>query len=111
MCGITALGYDHCNVLGHTLEEIAAEKAGILKRNVPAFSYAQQSVGVERVLATSATRVGAPLAFVKPIAPSTSAPPAAHLLLGSSKYCLSVSDSLFFPQQLYIFQFRVHGFQ
>jgi folylpolyglutamate synthase/dihydropteroate synthase len=38
---VTSLGYDHCNVLGDTIEEISAEKAGIFKRGVPAFSYAQ----------------------------------------------------------------------
>ncbi|KAJ3336888.1 Folylpolyglutamate synthetase [Gonapodya sp. JEL0774] len=31
VCGITALGYDHQNVLGDTLEEIAWNKAGIFK--------------------------------------------------------------------------------
>lgn len=29
--GITSLGYDHMNVLGNTLTEIAYEKAGIFK--------------------------------------------------------------------------------
>jgi dihydrofolate synthase / folylpolyglutamate synthase len=32
---ITNIGYDHMNLLGNTLEEIAGEKAGIIKRNVP----------------------------------------------------------------------------
>ena len=32
---ITNIGYDHMNILGNTLEEIAAEKAGIIKPNVP----------------------------------------------------------------------------
>ena len=41
VCGVTSLGYDHCYVLGDTIEEISAEKAGIFKRGVPAFSYAQ----------------------------------------------------------------------
>ena len=30
---ITTIGYDHMNVLGDTLEEIAAQKAGIIKEN------------------------------------------------------------------------------
>lgn len=33
---ITSIGYDHCQVLGHTLAEIAWEKAGILKAECPA---------------------------------------------------------------------------
>jgi len=30
---ITKIGYDHMDILGHTLEEIAAQKAGIIKKN------------------------------------------------------------------------------
>ena len=33
---ITSIGLDHCQLLGSTLEEIAAEKAGIFKTGVPA---------------------------------------------------------------------------
>jgi dihydrofolate synthase / folylpolyglutamate synthase len=32
---ITSIGYDHMDRLGHTLEAIAAEKAGIFRANVP----------------------------------------------------------------------------
>ena len=32
---ITNIGYDHMNLLGNTLQLIAAEKAGIIKQNVP----------------------------------------------------------------------------
>ena len=32
---ITNIGYDHQNILGNTLEEIATQKAGIIKYNVP----------------------------------------------------------------------------
>lgn len=30
---ITNIGYDHCQILGNTIEEIAGEKAGIIRRN------------------------------------------------------------------------------
>ena len=33
---ITSIGLDHCALLGNTLQEIAAEKAGIMKPGVPA---------------------------------------------------------------------------
>lgn len=33
---ITNIGWDHMNLLGDTLEKIAAEKAGIIKKNIPA---------------------------------------------------------------------------
>lgn len=32
---ITNIGLDHCDHLGHTLEAIAVEKAGIIKENIP----------------------------------------------------------------------------
>lgn len=35
LCIITSIGYDHMEYLGDTLAEIAEEKAGILRRNVP----------------------------------------------------------------------------
>ena len=38
---ITAIGYDHMNVLGNTLEEIAEKKAGIIKKGGNAVVYPQ----------------------------------------------------------------------
>ncbi|MBR4834288.1 MAG: hypothetical protein IKU86_08170 [Thermoguttaceae bacterium] len=35
VCAITSVSYDHCDVLGSTLEEIAGEKAGIIKSSAP----------------------------------------------------------------------------
>ena len=32
---ITSIGFDHCQYLGNTLKDIAGEKAGIIKRNIP----------------------------------------------------------------------------
>lgn len=32
VCGISSLGFDHMELLGYTLPEIAREKAGILKK-------------------------------------------------------------------------------
>lgn len=39
---ITNIGFDHTQFLGHTLEEIAVEKAGIIKPNVPVVIGKQQ---------------------------------------------------------------------
>ena len=39
---ITQIGYDHMDILGDTLEEIAQEKAGIIKTGVPAVIGADQ---------------------------------------------------------------------
>ncbi|MBI1730015.1 bifunctional folylpolyglutamate synthase/dihydrofolate synthase [Candidatus Acetothermia bacterium] len=35
---ITSIDYDHTHILGDTLEKIAAEKAGIIKNNIPVIS-------------------------------------------------------------------------
>ncbi len=35
LCVITNIGWDHMNILGNSLEEIAFEKAGIIKNGVP----------------------------------------------------------------------------
>ncbi|KAF7725100.1 Folylpolyglutamate synthetase [Apophysomyces ossiformis] len=41
VCGITALGLDHVNVLGNTIDQIAWHKAGIIKHGVPAVTFDQ----------------------------------------------------------------------
>jgi folylpolyglutamate synthase len=53
--GITSLGLDHTAVLGNTIEEIAANKAGIYKQGVPALSVRQEGGG--NVLRETAARV------------------------------------------------------
>ena len=40
---ICSISMDHMNVLGSTIEEIAANKAGIIKKNSPVFVYSQAS--------------------------------------------------------------------
>ncbi len=60
--GLTRIGYDHMNILGHDLESIAREKAGIFKKDVPALSV-QQEPAVAKVLRDVAAQVGAPLEF------------------------------------------------
>jgi len=40
-CGITLLDYDHTEVLGNTLTEIAGQKAGVFKKGVPAVTVPQ----------------------------------------------------------------------
>src|ERR1700751_1589693 len=48
---ITKVDFDHENFLGHSLREIAAEKAGILKRGVPVVVAAQPPEAREVILA------------------------------------------------------------
>ena len=60
---ITPIGYDHEKWLGHTLEAIAGEKAGIIKAKVPIVS-APQEPAPEKVIRARATECDAPLEFV-----------------------------------------------
>lgn len=62
VCGITCISYDHVAQLGHSLEKIAEEKAGIFKAGVPAIS-APQPREVRKVLTAMAEKVNAPLRF------------------------------------------------
>ncbi len=41
VAAITSISYDHTSILGHTLERIAEEKAGIFKKDVPALTVMQ----------------------------------------------------------------------
>ena len=59
-CVITPVSMDHETFLGDTLDKIAFEKAGILKRGVPCVVGRQQDAALE-VIERQAARVGAPL--------------------------------------------------
>ncbi len=59
-CAITSISLDHRELLGDTLQLIAAEKAGIMKRNVPVAIGAQPDA-VLKVLLEAAARIGAPV--------------------------------------------------
>ncbi len=60
---ITQIDYDHTQLLGHSLPEIATEKAGIIKRGVPVLT-CRQAPEVEDVLRRTAETVDAPLRVV-----------------------------------------------
>jgi dihydrofolate synthase/folylpolyglutamate synthase len=57
---ITPVSLDHAEYLGDTLAKIAAEKAGILKRDVPAIVAAQPRAALA-VIERAAARAGAPI--------------------------------------------------
>ncbi|KAI9102126.1 hypothetical protein K1719_023636 [Acacia pycnantha] len=66
VCGITSLGYDHMEILGNTLGEIAGEKAGIFKHWVPAFTVPQPDEAM-RVLEEKASQLDVPLRVAQPL--------------------------------------------
>jgi dihydrofolate synthase / folylpolyglutamate synthase len=60
LSAITPIGYDHTGFLGDTLESIAAEKAGILKRAVPAV-IGRQRAAAGQVIEAEAAKLAVPL--------------------------------------------------
>ncbi|MDP4150631.1 MAG: folylpolyglutamate synthase/dihydrofolate synthase family protein [Bacteroidota bacterium] len=59
---ITQIGFDHMNLLGNTLEEIAGEKAGIIKPGVPVVIGEYHPVTAP-VFEEKAKTMGAPLSY------------------------------------------------
>jgi len=57
---ITPIGLDHQHFLGNSIAKIAAEKAGILKRGVPAVIGPQVTAALE-VIQQAAEKIGAPI--------------------------------------------------
>lgn len=60
---ITKIGFDHMAVLGDTLEEIAGEKAGIIKANCPVIVH-NQEISVIEVLQKEVETVGATRMYI-----------------------------------------------
>uniref|UniRef100_A0A0D9VNI3 Folylpolyglutamate synthase n=1 Tax=Leersia perrieri TaxID=77586 RepID=A0A0D9VNI3_9ORYZ len=68
VCGISSLGYDHMEILGNTLGEIAGEKAGIFKKGVPAYT-APQPEEAMIALKQRASELGVSLQVAHPLEP------------------------------------------
>ena len=67
-CGITTLDFDHTNVLGSTMEQIAWNKAGIIKPGAPVFTVRHEQREVARVIEERAHSKGAQLSVCEPLA-------------------------------------------
>ncbi|KAF8780259.1 hypothetical protein HU200_001930 [Digitaria exilis] len=68
VCGISSLGYDHMEILGNTLGEIAGEKAGIFKKGVPAYTAPQPEEAMIS-LKQRASELGISLQVADPLEP------------------------------------------
>lgn len=66
VCSVTTLDYDHISILGSKLSEIAWHKAGIFKKDVPAF-YSPTTREAEEVLISKAASKSTPLSEAPPI--------------------------------------------
>lgn len=65
---ITNIGWDHADLLGNSLEKIAAEKAGIIKPGIPVV-IGEAVGGVLEIFRQRAQAVGAPMHIVDQTAP------------------------------------------
>jgi len=63
---ISSIGMDHCEMLGHSLAEIAAEKAGIIKPGVPVV-IGRLPGEAEGIVRACAVELGAPLHSVREV--------------------------------------------
>ncbi|GAA0142094.1 ligase [Lithospermum erythrorhizon] len=66
VCGIASLGYDHMEILGNTLAQIAGEKAGIFKHGVPAFTVPQPDEAMN-VLVEKSSKLDVHLKIAAPL--------------------------------------------
>lgn len=61
---ITSISYDHMEILGDTIEEIAAEKAGIIKKGIPVVAIDEEN-GAFQVIERTAKEKNAPVYGLK----------------------------------------------
>jgi dihydrofolate synthase/folylpolyglutamate synthase len=61
---ITNIGWDHMNLLGNTLEEIAFEKAGIIKQNAPVV-IGEKKNQTQQIFINTAEEKNAPIYFAE----------------------------------------------
>ena len=73
ICVITKIGLDHCDWLGDTVEKIAAEKAGIIKKGVP-IVLGKNEPEVIAVVKARASEVGAPFFYAPDMAAESEIP-------------------------------------
>lgn len=81
---ITNIGLDHQNILGNTIEEIAMQKAGIIKHGIPIFTPENQQPSVSDVIASTAMENNAPLHRV----PSSLAASTGYVKEAGTGYCV-----------------------
>ena len=60
-CVIGSVSFDHTQILGDTIEEIASQKAGIIKEGSPCILSSGSGTSVERIFSETAKKVNSPL--------------------------------------------------
>jgi len=64
ICGISSISLDHMDILGDTIQKIAAEKAGIIKDNIPIVTFNQNKFVID-IIKKKATQKNAALTVIK----------------------------------------------
>ncbi len=82
---ITPISLDHTAVLGNTVEEIAAEKAGILKKG-SRLVLANQPEGAKRVIEQTAKHLGVPVTYPQPFRICCNTPQNLKIQIGERAY-------------------------
>ncbi|MCW1930457.1 MAG: Mur ligase family protein [Candidatus Kerfeldbacteria bacterium] len=90
-CVLTPIGLDHMNILGNTVPEIAAHKAGIIHTGCTVFS-AQQSEDVRAVFDHEAALYGLTVHYIAPSQENNSDMPGAHQSHNSALACAVVES-------------------
>lgn len=67
VCAITKIALDHSEVLGNTVQKIAAEKAGIIKNGIPVVLAPQEYNAAVSTVKNTAAQKNAPLYITKPL--------------------------------------------
>jgi dihydrofolate synthase/folylpolyglutamate synthase len=75
---ITSIGFDHVDLLGPTIEDIAFQKAGIIKRGTGIVVCGDANPNVRAVVNQVATDTDTPVVFPEPLATAEMALPGAH---------------------------------
>ncbi len=89
---ITKIGLDHTEVLGDTIEKIAAEKCGIIKAGCPVFTSSSQEAGALEVIKTAAREKEAEL-YVSNLGDACDIAPkiaGTSFILGGTEYTLNM---------------------
>ena len=66
ICIITSISFDHTDILGDSLEKIAFEKCGIIKRNCPVVTSENQSSEAMQVIKKTCEEKSSPLFITDP---------------------------------------------
>jgi dihydrofolate synthase/folylpolyglutamate synthase len=106
---ITNIGWDHMDILGDTLPKIAAEKAGIIKHQVPLI-ISERQAEVEHIFVEKAREQNAPLFFASDdIDISTKTDVNGHITFDIFQQDKTVVNDLVLPLQGYYQQKNLAG--